>query len=155
MKLPSEMIRSRKPPKVATKQTIISAPAESRSSLMDDLIAFRAENNEKLDYGFVVTTSNTMSAKVKVRFTEDMLPNHKEMDKDMDTEDKSCLICNESGMDTQDLRMHWMDHNLWMDSTLDDWIAAKEAWESMYDSENEPEYESNVYGNADSIPDRE
>ena len=151
LKLPSEMSRGRGSQKVATKQTVIAAPAEFRPSIMDDLIALRTETNEELDYGFVVATS----AKVRVKFTEDMIPNQDELDEDMEREDRFCLICDEPGMDSQDLRMHLMDHNLWIDSTLEDWIAAKEAWEAVYGSEDEPEYESNVYGNADSIPDRE
>ena len=122
---------------------------------MDDLVAFRTVNSEELDYGFVASASNAMGIKARVMITEEMLPNHAEMEKDLYSEDKFCIICHEPGMTTGDKRMHYLlDHVLVIDAPLADWIAVKEEYGTDADSESESECESKAYGSTYTIPDR-
>ena len=106
-----------------------------------------AQNTSDDEFGFQECTAGFST---DIAITKDTIPVYEELEKTAMIPDKHCIICLKSDMDLKKLTQHTMTHDLIFaggedDAELDDWIEAKDYWDSFpHDSDSENEMSDHI-----------
>ena len=106
-----------------------------------------AQNTSDEEFGFQECTAGFST---DMAITKDTIPVYEELAKTASIPDKHCIICLKSDMDLKKLTQHTLSHDLIFtgeegDAELEDWIEAKEYWDSFpHDSDSENEMSDQI-----------